>query len=174
MDFGGFGGTWIWKHYTKIKVKEKHLAKCIHCSKKFSSSGGKDTLFDHARSVHGYLPPVNQHEDKSSETSDEAVGTISCKDALERNVSHSTVKQKASKDIATHGQHESNSDLTSHGVGDCLKPKPEENVLHSKADSDSSEDEFVQFNEDMYDENEEIIHKLFYGDDSAGTSNFDR
>ena len=170
MDFGGFGGTWIWKHYTKLKV----MAKCIHCGKKFSPSDGMDTLFDHARSVHGYLPPVNQHENKSSETSDEAIGTVSCKDGLERNASHSTVKQKASKDIATHGQHESNSDLTSHGVGDCLEPKLDENVLHSKAESDSSEDEFVQFNEDMYDENEEIILKQFYSDDSAGTSIFDR
>ena len=84
MDFGGFGGTWIWKHYTKLKV----MAKCIHCGKKFSPSDGMDTLFDHARSVHGYLPPVNQHENKSSETSDEAIGTVSCKDGLERNASH--------------------------------------------------------------------------------------
>ena len=57
-----------------------------------------------------------------------------------------------------------NSDLTSLDVTGCLKPEPEKNVLHSKADSDLSEEEF---NEDVYDENEEIIHEVFDEDDQA-------
>ena len=59
------------------------------------------------------------------------------------------------------------SDLTSLDVTGCLKPEPEKNVLHSKADSDLSEEEF---NEDVYDENEEIIHEVFDEDDQAETN----
>ena len=57
-----------------------------------------------------------------------------------------------------------NSDLTSLDATGCLKPEPKKNVSHSKADSDLSEEEF---NEDVYDENEEIIHEVFDEDDQA-------
>ena len=64
----------------------------------------------------------------------------------------------------------SNADSTSRDVGDYLKPDPEKKVLHSNADSDLSDDECIQFNEDMHDVNDEIIHELLDDDDSAETS----
>ena len=62
---------------------------------------------------------------------------------------------------------EHDSDLTSLDVSDCLMPEPKKNALHSKADSDLSEEEL---NEDVYDENEEIIHEVFDEDDQAETN----
>ena len=60
----------------------------------------------------------------------------------------------------------SNADSTSRD----LKPDPEKKELHSNADSDLSDDECIQFNEDMRDVNEEIIHEFLNDDDSAETS----
>ena len=65
---------------------------------------------------------------------------------------------------------ESNTDLTDHDVGDGLKKEEEKNLSHLISDANLSQVEFVQFNEDTCDENEEIFLEMFDEDEPAETN----